>query len=79
PPGKDFVESFIAHVKQRLPSILEDAKRPIFIVPPDIRRPFIQMLRNHDIFIRAIGYNDIASGYQVRTVEVLTFEKQQAA
>ena len=79
PPGKDFVESFIAHVKERLPSIIEDAKRPIFIVPPDIRRPFIQMLRNHDIFIRSIGYNDIASGYQVRTVAVLTLEQQQAA
>jgi type III secretion protein V len=79
PPGKDFVESFIAHVKERIPVIAEEAPNAIFIVPPDIRRPFIQMLRNHDIFIRAIGYNDIASGYQVRTVEVLTFEKQQAA
>ena len=79
PPGKDFVESFIAHVRERLPSIQEDAKKPIFIVPPDIRRPFIQMLRNHDVFTRTIGYNDIASGYQVRTVAVLTLEQQQAA
>ena len=79
PPGKEFVERFIAHVNERIPAIAEDAPNAIFIVPPDIRRPFIQMLRNHDLFIRTIGYNDIASGYQVRTVAVLTLEQQQAA
>jgi len=79
PPGKEFIEKFITYLRETMPKIGEEAPKAIFLVPPDIRRSFIKILRDHDIHVRTIGYNDIASGYEVRTVAVLTFEKQEAA
>jgi type III secretion protein V len=72
------VQRFLANAAQAVTRHRDNGEEIVVMAASDLRRPLRRLLVQNDVDVSVLSFADVAAGFQVRTVDVLTASAQAA-
>ncbi|TVR09804.1 MAG: type III secretion system protein [Salinarimonadaceae bacterium] len=72
------VQAFIAQARDAVARNEAEYDAVAFLTPSDLRRPLHKLLKQHGVITQVLAFSDVAPGFEVRTVEVVSRAAQAA-